>query len=383
MHIRVRIAATPAHSSRADRRVCGSAGSAGRRHPSGPPAPLGIGFKRDHQRVVRGRGLDRSGHAPGSTDRRSASAPVRRRGVDRAERPPRLPDRRRPSARSPPASRSSFTRGTRHSYWNATSEPARYLLVMTPRIHCADRGAPLRRADRLGADLRGARLRAARGGPPVDDAFEPPDATVAPRYTGVRTFARLPHVELPRDDVDAAVIGVPFDTATSFRSGARFGPEAIRSASTLLRPYHPVLDDRRVRHAVARRRRRPGVTPGNALRTTEQIDAGSAPAARGRDRAARPRRRSLDRARRAARSARHPRPGGAGAARRPRRHLGSVLRRALLPRDAVPPRRRGGADRSGALGARRDARPAVRAGGHGRPARARVRGHRRAPTWWR
>ena len=27
------------------------------------------------------------------------------------------------------------TRGTRHSYWNATSEPARYLLVMTPRIH--------------------------------------------------------------------------------------------------------------------------------------------------------------------------------------------------------------------------------------------------------
>jgi len=27
------------------------------------------------------------------------------------------------------------TRGTPHSYWNATSEPARYLLVMTPRIH--------------------------------------------------------------------------------------------------------------------------------------------------------------------------------------------------------------------------------------------------------
>jgi mannose-6-phosphate isomerase-like protein (cupin superfamily) len=26
-------------------------------------------------------------------------------------------------------------RGTRHSFWNAGSEPARYLLVMTPRIH--------------------------------------------------------------------------------------------------------------------------------------------------------------------------------------------------------------------------------------------------------
>jgi mannose-6-phosphate isomerase-like protein (cupin superfamily) len=27
------------------------------------------------------------------------------------------------------------TRGTPHSYWNPASEPARYLLVMTPRIH--------------------------------------------------------------------------------------------------------------------------------------------------------------------------------------------------------------------------------------------------------
>jgi quercetin dioxygenase-like cupin family protein len=27
------------------------------------------------------------------------------------------------------------TRGTPHSYWNAAAEPARYLLVMTPRIH--------------------------------------------------------------------------------------------------------------------------------------------------------------------------------------------------------------------------------------------------------
>jgi agmatinase len=49
---------------------------------------------------------------------------------------------------------------------------------------------------------------------------------------------RLPHVTA-LDDVDVAVLGMPFDTATSFRSGARFGPEAIRSASALLRPYNP------------------------------------------------------------------------------------------------------------------------------------------------
>ena len=61
-----------------------------------------------------------------------------------------------------------------------------------------------------------------------------------PRYTGVRTFARLPHTQ-DLDGVDAAVVGVPFDTATSYRPGARFGPEAIRAGSTLLRPYHPAV----------------------------------------------------------------------------------------------------------------------------------------------
>src|ERR1700757_3313805 len=107
--------------------------------------------------------------------------------------------------------------------------------------------------------------------------FGPPDATVAPRYTGVRTFARLPHVELPRDDVDAAVIGVPFDTATSFRSGARFGPEEIRAGSTLLRPYHPVLDVDVFGTLAVVDGGDLAVTPGNALRTTEQIDAALRP----------------------------------------------------------------------------------------------------------
>jgi agmatinase len=42
-------------------------------------------------------------------------------------------------------------------------------------------------------------------------------------------------------DVDVAMIGIPTDDAVSFRSGARFGPEGIRSASVLLRPYNPGL----------------------------------------------------------------------------------------------------------------------------------------------
>src|ERR1700736_3358905 len=41
-----------------------------------------------------------------------------------------------------------------------------------------------------------------------------------------------------RGGVDAAIVGIPFDTAVSYRIGGRFGPAAIREASRLLRPYH-------------------------------------------------------------------------------------------------------------------------------------------------
>lgn len=44
------------------------------------------------------------------------------------------------------------------------------------------------------------------------------------------------------DQVDVAICGVPFDTGASFKVGARFGPNHIRSAAVLLRPYNPELD---------------------------------------------------------------------------------------------------------------------------------------------
>lgn len=73
----------------------------------------------------------------------------------------------------------------------------------------------------------------------AERVYQPPDASKAPRFTGPRTFARLPHTtEL--DGVDVAIYGMPWDGSTSFRSGARSGPEAVRSMSSLLRPYNPV-----------------------------------------------------------------------------------------------------------------------------------------------
>jgi agmatinase len=74
-------------------------------------------------------------------------------------------------------------------------------------------------------------------GPP----YRPLDAQLIPRFSGIRTFMRAPHVTDLRG-VDAVVYGIPFDTATSYRTGPRFGPEAIRSASALIRPYNPAFD---------------------------------------------------------------------------------------------------------------------------------------------
>jgi agmatinase len=62
-----------------------------------------------------------------------------------------------------------------------------------------------------------------------------------PRFAGPETFARLPRL----DDVGSAavaILGAPFDSGTSYRPGARFGPGAVRAASKLLRPYHQALD---------------------------------------------------------------------------------------------------------------------------------------------
>jgi agmatinase len=101
---------------------------------------------------------------------------------------------------------------------------------------------------------------------------------------------RAPHVTDLRG-VDAAVYGIPFDTATTYRTGPRFGPEAIRSASVLLRPYHPVHEVNVVEKLSIVDYGDLPVSPGDTERTYRQIeealapvvDAGIFPAAMGGD----------------------------------------------------------------------------------------------------
>jgi agmatinase len=74
-----------------------------------------------------------------------------------------------------------------------------------------------------------------------DRPVGPVDPLKVPRYAGPATYARLPRL----DEVttcDVAILGVPFDSGTTYRPGARFGPSAIRAGSRLMRAYHPGLD---------------------------------------------------------------------------------------------------------------------------------------------
>jgi agmatinase len=53
-------------------------------------------------------------------------------------------------------------------------------------------------------------------------------------FVGIATFGKRPYVEdWSAIRADAAILGAPFDFGTQFRAGARFGPRAVREASTL------------------------------------------------------------------------------------------------------------------------------------------------------
>jgi agmatinase len=71
---------------------------------------------------------------------------------------------------------------------------------------------------------------------PVDRALDPAfrhGQSMEPNYSGVVSFLRRAYAR-DATGFDVAVWGVPLDTAVSNRPGARFGPRALRDASTIL-----------------------------------------------------------------------------------------------------------------------------------------------------
>ncbi len=71
----------------------------------------------------------------------------------------------------------------------------------------------------------------------MDERLFPAEWQRGPRYGGAFTFARCPATR-DLSHADAVIVGVPMDMAVMYRSGARFGPRAIRDASGQLRPHH-------------------------------------------------------------------------------------------------------------------------------------------------
>ena len=98
-----------------------------------------------------------------------------------------------------------------------------------------------------------------------DPFFQPVSGFDLPRFAGVPTFMRLPHVA-PEDtrlnDVDIGIIGVPWDSGTTNRPGPRHGPRQLRDASTMIRAEHPVS----------------GVRPFEAMNIADLGDVGPNPA---------------------------------------------------------------------------------------------------------
>ena len=76
-----------------------------------------------------------------------------------------------------------------------------------------------------------------------DPFFTPVSGFDLPRFAGVPTFMRLPHVPLdhPRiGEVEIGLVGAPWDGGTTNRPGPRHGPRQLRDASTMIRAQHPV-----------------------------------------------------------------------------------------------------------------------------------------------
>ncbi|MCP5072053.1 MAG: agmatinase [Rhodobacteraceae bacterium] len=72
--------------------------------------------------------------------------------------------------------------------------------------------------------------------------FQPVSALDQPRFAGVPTFMRLPHLtelDAEFEDVEMGLVGVPWDSGTTNRPGPRHGPRQLRDFSTMIRAMNP------------------------------------------------------------------------------------------------------------------------------------------------
>jgi agmatinase len=97
-----------------------------------------------------------------------------------------------------------------------------------------------------------------------------------PMFAGINTFLKSPYVENIRDigQYDVAIVGAPFDMGTTYRSGARFGPQAVRRISALYDQYSPDLGMDLLEEITIGDAGDIFVIPANIEKTFDQIDLG-------------------------------------------------------------------------------------------------------------
>jgi agmatinase len=105
----------------------------------------------------------------------------------------------------------------------------------------------------------------------------PTDSLDVPRFVGVPSFMRLPQ-RTDAAGLDVAVLGLPSDNGSPFRTGARFGPNAIRAMSVMLRPFNPYRGGINIFERLSCADvGDAGVVPGYMPKTLERMEAFIAP----------------------------------------------------------------------------------------------------------
>ncbi len=107
------------------------------------------------------------------------------------------------------------------------------------------------------------------------DVKQPASALSSPRFCNMGTFMRMPRIE-SAEGMDFAIAGAPFDTGSSFRSGSRFGPNAIRNISAMMKPNNVILQVNIMDSLKGGDIGDFPITPGYILPTYEAIEKGVA-----------------------------------------------------------------------------------------------------------
>lgn len=117
-----------------------------------------------------------------------------------------------------------------------------------------------------------------KGGSYMSKKYVPHNSLNSPRFAEVKTFMRLPNVRTT-EDIDYAIVGVPFDTGVTYRPGQRFAPAAIRDISSLIKPYNVPHNVNVVEELSGVDFGDVSVNPGYILDTYERMEAGILPIA--------------------------------------------------------------------------------------------------------